>query len=66
MSAPIVLDVVENPDSARAALAVAFDAHAVTELRVFNLGDGGARPGLLIAGRRAASDEVTFLVFLLD
>jgi hypothetical protein len=65
-SAPMVLDVVEDAALARAALAAAFDDPAVTELRVFNLGDGGAMSGILVAGRRGDSDEATFLVFLLD
>ncbi len=50
---------------ADAALAAAFDDPAVTELRVFNLGDGGAMSGILVAARRATGDA-TFLVFLLD
>lgn len=60
LSASMILD--NDP----AALAAVFDDPAVTELRVFNLGDGGAMSGLLIAGRRAATNEATFLVFLLD
>lgn len=60
LSAPMILD--NDP----AALAAVFDDPAVTELRVFNLGDGGAMSGLLIAGRRTAAGEATFLVFLLD
>jgi len=65
-SAPMILDVVEDAEKARAALATAFDDPAVTELRVFNLGDGGAMSGILVAARRGATGEVTFLVFLLD
>jgi hypothetical protein len=37
----------------------------VAELRVFNLGDGEAMSGLLVAGRRASGDA-TFLAFLMD
>ena len=59
-SVPMILD--NDP----AALAAVFEAPAVTELRVFNLGDGEAMSGLLIAGRRVAAREATFLVFLLD
>ena len=54
------------PRKARAALAAAFDDPAVTELHVFNLGDGGAMSGLLVAGRRQGTGEATFLVFLMD
>ena len=39
----------------RAALAVAFDDPGVTELRVFDLGDGEAMSGLLVAGRHATA-----------
>jgi len=74
MSVPTILDAVDGPEAARAALAAAFDDPAVRELRVFNLGDGQAMSGLLVAGRRGAeggaeggaSTEATFLVFLLD
>jgi hypothetical protein len=65
-SVPMILDVVENAEAARAALSAAFDDPAVTELRAFNLGDGEAMSGLLVAGRRGASGETTFLVFLMD
>ena len=46
-------------------IAIALDP-AITELRVFNLGDGEAMSGLLVAGYRKAAAEATFLVFLLD
>jgi len=65
-SVPMILDNIEGADKARAALAAAYDDPAVTELRVFNLGDGGAMSGILVAGRRGATGEATFLVFLLD
>jgi len=64
-SVPMILDVVQGADKARVALAAAYDDPAVTELRVFNLGDGGAMSGLLVAARRDTG-ETTFLVFLLD
>ncbi|MFM1891495.1 MAG: hypothetical protein RLZ44_572, partial [Pseudomonadota bacterium] len=66
LSVPMILDDIEDAPAARAALAAAFDDPAVTELRAFNLGDGAAMSGLLVASRRAASGEATFLVFLLD
>ena len=66
LSVSMILDVVEGPEAARAALATAFDAAEVDEFRVFNIGDGGAMSGLVIAGRRGAGGEATFLVFLLD
>lgn len=66
ISAPMILDVVQDAGNARVALAAAFDDPTVTELRVFNLGDGGAMSGILVAGRRAGTADATFLVFLLD
>jgi hypothetical protein len=65
-SASMILDVVQDAEKARAALSAAFDDAAVTELSVYNIGDGAAMSGLLIAARRAATGESTFLVFLLD
>lgn len=65
-SVPMILENIDGADKARAALAAAYDDPAVTELRVFNLGDGEAMSGLLVAGYRKAAAEATFLVFLLD
>jgi hypothetical protein len=66
LSVPMVLDNVDGAEAARAALSAVFDDPAVTELRVFNLGDGGAMSGVLVAGRRGAGGAATFLVFLMD
>jgi hypothetical protein len=65
LSVPMILDVVEAAENARTALSRAFDDAAVTELRVFNIGDGAAMSGLLIAGRRGNGETVQ-LVFLMD
>jgi len=65
LSVPMVLDVVENAETARQALSAAYDDAAVAELRVFSLGDGEAMSGLLVAGRRDTG-EAAFLVFLMD
>jgi hypothetical protein len=65
-SVPMILENIEGADRARAALAAVYDDPAITELRVFNLGDGGAMSGLLVAGRRAGTGEATCLVFLMD
>jgi hypothetical protein len=66
VSAPMILDAVQDAEKARAALAAAYNDPAVTELRVFNLGDGGAMSGILVAGRRGAAGEAILLVFLMD
>jgi hypothetical protein len=65
-SVTLLLDAAENAEAARAALGIAFDDSAVTELRVFNLGDGAAMSGLLVAGRRASGGDTTFVVVLMD
>ena len=64
-SVPMILEVVENVEAAQKALSAAHDDPAVTELRIYNLGDGGAMSGLLVAARRDTG-EATFLVFLMD
>ncbi|MEA3335788.1 MAG: hypothetical protein U9R25_07740 [Chloroflexota bacterium] len=66
MAVEMILENVDNPEQARLALVDAFDDPAVTELKAFNLGDGEAMAGILVAGRRPAQGEGTFLVFLMD
>ena len=66
LSAGVLLDEMENAAKAQAALVPAFDDPAVTELAVYQLGDGGAMSGLLVAGRRQAPPEAIFLIFLID
>ena len=53
-------------DNDSAALAAVFDDPKLTELRIFNIGDGEAMSGLLVAGRRRDQEEAVFLVFLMD
>ncbi len=65
-SASMVLDDIDHADEARTALAAVYDDPAVTELRVFTIGDGGAMSGLLVAGSRSGDGEATLLVFLMD
>jgi hypothetical protein len=66
LSVPMILDAVQDADQAHVALSAAFDDPTVTELTVYIIGDGAAMSGLLIAARRAATGESTFLVFLMD
>ncbi len=65
MQVEMILDNIEDADSARKALAGAYDDPQVAGLRAYNIGDGGAMSGLLLAGRRE-NGEATFLVFLMD
>jgi hypothetical protein len=64
-SVPLALGVYGNEDAAKEAISAAYDAPEVEELKVFNIGDGGAMSGLLVAGRRE-NGEATFLVVLMD
>jgi hypothetical protein len=66
ISVPMILDNIQGADKARLALSSVYDDPALTDLRVYNLGDGGAMSGLLIAGRRDDTGEAIFLAFLLD
>jgi hypothetical protein len=66
LSVPMILDVVEGAEEARAALSAVYDGPSMTELRVFDIGDGEAMSGLLVAGRRVDDGPAVFLVFLLD
>jgi hypothetical protein len=64
-SADVILNGTEDPNSSSAVLAEAFDHPTVEELLVYNIGDGGAMSGLLVAARRK-DGEAAFLVFLMD
>lgn len=66
VSTPMILDNIDDPELGRAALAAAYDDASITELAVFNIGDGGAMSGIVLAGRHKLSDKATILVFLMD
>jgi hypothetical protein len=66
ISVPMILDNLDGAEKARATLSSAYDLHAADDLRVYNLGDGGAMSGILIAGRQNVTGDAIFLVFLLD
>lgn len=65
MQVDMILNNIDNADKARDALSVAYDAPDVSELRAYNIGDGEAMSGLLLAGRRE-NGETTFLLFIMD
>lgn len=66
ISTPMILDNIDDPEQGKAALAAAYDDASITELAVFNIGDGGAMSGIVLAGRHKLSDTATILVFLMD
>lgn len=65
MAVEQILDNIEDPQKAQQALAAAYDPAEVADLRAFNIGDGEAMSGLLLAGQRL-NGAATLLVFLLD
>ena len=60
-----LLDTIDDTAEAFTALAAAYNDPEMIDLQVYNLGDGDAMTGVLIAGSRKNSD-VTILAFLLD
>jgi len=66
LSDSISLDNAKSADESSAALPAAYNYPDVTELRVYNLCDGEAMSGPLVAGPRGETVETTFLVFLPD
>jgi hypothetical protein len=64
-SVPLIIEVSGDAEAAREALSAAYDTPEVTELRVYNIGDGEAMSGLLLTGRRE-NGEGTFLAVLMD
>jgi hypothetical protein len=65
ISVPLIIEVSADVEAAKEALSDAYDAPEVSELRVYNIGDGSAMSGLLVAGRRE-NGEATFLTVLMD
>ncbi len=63
-SVPLLLEAGQDPDAIQKTLSAAFDDPAVTELKVFNIGDGEAVSGLILAARRQESDEGTVVVLM--
>lgn len=60
-----MVDEMEDPAAARAALAETFDGAGVSELRIYSLGDGEQMAGLKVAALREGGDAV-LLVMSLD
>lgn len=60
-----MVDDMDDPGVARAALATVFDDGAVSDLRLYALGDGEAMAGVAVAALDASGAAV-FLVMLLD
>lgn len=65
-SVSLLLEAPEDAVAARAALSAAFDDAAVTELKVFTVGDGEAMSGLLVAARRAQTRDAICVIVLMD
>ena len=65
LQAGAFLDTIDDAAEAHSALAAAYNGPEMLDLHVYNLGDGDAMAGLLIAGLRQNND-VTIVAFLLD
>jgi hypothetical protein len=61
----LLLTETDDEDRAQQALATVFNHPQVTDLRVYEIGDGAALSGLLLLGSRTTG-ETTILVSLLD
>ncbi len=64
-SVPLLFDALQDPAAARVALTASLDDPQTRTIIVFNIGDGEAMSGLLIAGERDTLDRV-FVVALMD
>jgi hypothetical protein len=62
----LLVDEAADPQAAKQALGGAFDDPAVSELAVYQIGDGAQMAGILLAARRGAAGQTVMLVFLLD
>jgi hypothetical protein len=60
-----ILDASDNSAEAATALAAGFDGPAVSDLAVYEIGDGEAMSGIAVAGRRL-NGETTVFMFLMD
>lgn len=65
-AAALMLDGGTDPEASAGVLERAFDHAAISELRVFAIGDGGAMSGLIIASRDTECMEDILLSFLMD
>lgn len=64
-SVALLVDALEQPEPARAALAAAFDDPAVRRVLTYTVGDGEAMSGLLLAAERETGATV-YLIVLMD
>lgn len=66
LAGSMLLDNIDEPESAVAALRGVFDHPSIEELSIFRLGDGEAYSGVLIAAQSKASKPLVTLTFLMD
>lgn len=66
MAGSMILDNIDEPESAHEILSEVFDDPAINRLSIFRLGDGEAYSGLLIAADRGPGQAAIFLTFLMD
>lgn len=66
MAGSMLLDNIDDPETAVAALERVFNHPSIRRLSIFRLGDGEAYSGLLLAAQGTARDSLVTLTFLMD
>ncbi len=64
-SIPLLMDLLPDPGAAEQALSAAFDEPGMAAVRVYNIGDGAAMSGIILAGEKDTGERV-FVTALLD
>lgn len=66
LAGSLLLDNIDEPETAVAALADVFNHSSIGRLSIFRLGDGEAYSGLLIAAERTKAEPLVMLSLLMD
>lgn len=66
LAGSLLLDNIDEPETAVAALAEVFNHPSIRRLSIFRLGDGEAYSGLLIAAERTEAKQLATLSLLMD
>jgi|694.fasta_scaffold28502_3 hypothetical protein len=66
LAGSMLLDNIDDPEPAVAALQDVFNHPSVQQLSIFRLGDGEAYSGLMIAAQSKATDRLVTLTLLMD
>ena len=64
-SVPLLMDLLPDPGAAEQALSAAFDEPGMAAVSAYNIGDGAAMSGVLLAGEKKNGERL-FVIALLD